>query len=48
MWEEPEKDKGRDTAGEEGGGVVDRERGREQKGNRGRHIGKVREEKRLQ
>ena len=24
MWEEPEKDKGRDAAGQEGGGEVDR------------------------
>ena len=47
MWEEPEKDKGRDAAGQEGGGEVDRERGREQRGTRGRQIGKVRAAERL-
>ena len=33
MWEEPEKDKGRDAVGEEGGGEVDREKGEGTKGN---------------
>jgi len=33
MWEEPEKDKGRDTAGQEGGGEVDRGKGEGTKGN---------------
>ena len=47
MWEEPEKDKGRDTAGQEGGGGVDREKGEGKKGKRGRLIGKIRGEKRL-
>ena len=47
MWEEPEKDKGRDAAGQEGGGEVDREKGEGKKGKRGRHIGKVRGEERL-
>ena len=46
MWEEPEKDKGRDAAGQEGGGEVERERGREQKGKRERQMGKVRAEER--
>ena len=32
MWEEPEKDKGRDTAVEEGGGEFDREMGEGAKG----------------
>ena len=41
MWEEPEKDKGRDTAGQEGGGEVDRERGREQRGNEGDILGRI-------
>ncbi len=48
MWEEPEKDKGRDTAGKEGGGGVDRGKGEGKKWKRGRHIGKDRGEKRLQ
>ena len=32
MWEEPEKDKGRDRAGQEGGGEVDRGMGEGAKG----------------
>ena len=32
MWEEPEKDKGRDAAGQEGGGEVDRGMGEGAKG----------------
>lgn len=32
MWEEPEKDKGRDMAGQEGGGEVDRGMGEGAKG----------------
>ena len=32
MWEEPEKDKGRDMAGQEGGGEVDRRMGEGAKG----------------
>ena len=47
MWEEPEKDKGRDAAGQEGGGEVDRGKGEGTKGKRGRQIGNVRAAERL-